>query len=175
MMEVASLDIAVKLFKCQLLQQRIKGVKIIVDAVNSVRVRLHAVVSRVVLRLECPLTPARGVHHVLWRCWVSLCCRNVQYRVNTSGLRPDDVRAWMQEHDILGHLFERRTTHNELLKRSGDVLRFSTSVGLLTLAHLDLVWEASQGAGDETRGIVLKVRLVAPPDVSRHVASCRVV
>ncbi len=38
-MERASLDIATMMFRCQLLQQRIKGVKIITDAVNSVRVR----------------------------------------------------------------------------------------------------------------------------------------
>ena len=48
-MEMASLNIATMMFRSQLLQQRIKGLKIIVDAVNSVRVRvqndsMHAVV-----------------------------------------------------------------------------------------------------------------------------------
>jgi hypothetical protein len=37
-MEMAALNVAAMLFRCQLLQQRIKGLKIIVDAVNAVRV-----------------------------------------------------------------------------------------------------------------------------------------
>ena len=37
-MELAALNVAAMLFRCQLLQQRIKGLKIIVDAVNAVRV-----------------------------------------------------------------------------------------------------------------------------------------
>ncbi len=38
-MEQASLHVALMLFRSTLLQQRIKGLKIIVDAVNAVRVR----------------------------------------------------------------------------------------------------------------------------------------
>ncbi len=84
--------------------------------------------------------------------------RIVQYRVAAAaGLKPDNVKEWMVKNDIFGMLFDKRTTHNELLKRAGDVIRFATSVGLLTLANLDLVWEAGQGTGEETQGIVFKV------------------
>ena len=46
-MELASLNIAAMLFRCQLLQQRIKGLKVIVDAVNAVRVCLQHTISPV--------------------------------------------------------------------------------------------------------------------------------
>ena len=38
-MEQTALDMALVMFRSQLLQQRIKGLKIMLDAVNSVRVR----------------------------------------------------------------------------------------------------------------------------------------
>ena len=84
--------------------------------------------------------------------------RAPQYRLPTAaGLKPDDVKQWMVSTGLFAALFERRSTHNELLKRSGDIIRFAASCGMLTLEALDLVWEASQGAGEETQGIVFKV------------------
>jgi hypothetical protein len=72
-MELAALNVAAMLFRCQLLQQRIKGLKIIVDAVNAVRVSWrHGV--------HCPTRPPPHIisftflcHRVSVspsRCWV---------------------------------------------------------------------------------------------------------
>ena len=65
----------------------------------------------------------------------------------------------MIENDVLAMLFDRRSTHNELLKRSADIIKFAVTSGLLTTPVLELVWDASQYiGGEETQGIVFSVR-----------------
>ncbi len=60
-----------------------------------------------------------------------------QYRLATAaGLKPEDVKVWLTANGLFQALFERRSTHNELLKRSGDVIRFAASSGMLTLEYV---------------------------------------
>lgn len=60
-----------------------------------------------------------------------------QYRLATAaGLKPDDVKQWLTANGLFQALFDRRSTHNELLKRSGDVIRFAASTGMLSLEYV---------------------------------------
>ncbi len=94
------------------------------------------------------------------------------------GVKNEDVKDWIVAHNLFTQLFDARTTHVELLKRSGEVIRFAATVAHLTLDNLNLVWDASQSSGDETQGTVFKVlhvhNLFVWPCVSDEVfCTCR--
>jgi hypothetical protein len=133
-MEMAALNVAAMLFRCQLLQQRIKGLKIIVDAVNAVRVGDEGGEVHRFAAALCPLPPSYTNPSSLPFAVVFVLG---QYRLATAaGLKPDDVKQWLTANGLFQALFDRRSTHNELLKRSGDVIRFAASTGMLSLEYV---------------------------------------
>jgi hypothetical protein len=95
-----------------------------------------------------------------------------QYRLATAaGLKPDDVKQWLTANGLFQALFDRRSTHNELLKRSGDVIRFAASTGMLSLEYVfciasfllgTLTTHVCQTCGLEA-GVLASPSIAAPP------------
>ncbi|KNC51052.1 uncharacterized protein AMSG_12028 [Thecamonas trahens ATCC 50062] len=77
----------------------------------------------------------------------------------------DDLLAWLLQHDIVDLLYG-SLAHMEVMRRGFEFVKFLASQGVLTKAHIDLIWEAGQGKHEAVQNIVLSAFTDLAPSLS---------
>jgi len=121
--EKLSLDIALRLLTCKLLEKRINGVAELRDWIERIR------------RREYPQSfPVVHQHHY----------NRVQLPEPSRFLTSQFLAAWMEENKVVDVLLG-ASSHHEIVKRSPPLLKFLAANQALSTDHLDVLWTSSIG------------------------------